>query len=319
MNKIYKCICGKKFDKPQQFNGHKQGCKIHLVDKYGSLENYYIIKNRNHDHGKTVQARNIKKKEQELQQWISEKHTCEKCGKVMTEKWGSGRFCSNSCANAHNQSVETRALIGRGVSTSEKFIKNNVNKQVYYEQQKRLKIKEYNKHPTICQICGSSLSYEKRTCKTCCPDCTNEYRRRLRNEYIAENGLIEFQKKGYKYGWYKGYHCDSSWELAYVMYHLDYNIPIERNNRTFFEYTFEGVIHRFFPDFVVDDTYVEIKGMESEQCDCKVRDIPKGIKFKILYFNEIRPYLEYAESTYGKEFYNLYDKDKGSWMDSNKS
>ncbi|MEI7942893.1 MAG: hypothetical protein WCH76_06985 [Candidatus Riflemargulisbacteria bacterium] len=32
-----------------------------------------------------------------------------------------------------------------------------------------------------------------------------------------------------KHGWYKGIWCDSSWELAWVMYHLDHGIPFERN------------------------------------------------------------------------------------------
>ena len=45
--KEYKCICGKIFDNPQKFNGHKQGCSIHIINKYGSLEAYYSMKNRN--------------------------------------------------------------------------------------------------------------------------------------------------------------------------------------------------------------------------------------------------------------------------------
>lgn len=47
------------------------------------------------------------KKEKEnqllLEQWIVEQHKCECCGKVMTEFYGSGRFCSLHCASAfHN-------------------------------------------------------------------------------------------------------------------------------------------------------------------------------------------------------------------------
>lgn len=32
-----------------------------------------------------------------------------------------------------------------------------------------------------------------------------------------------------KSGWYNGIYCDSSWELAYVIYHIDNNLPIIRN------------------------------------------------------------------------------------------
>ena len=238
---------------------------------------------------------------------------------MMTEKWGSGRFCSHSCANSRPKDAAERAKIGKGVATSEKFIENNSNKHHIYEQQRLLRIEEYNKNPSRCVVCGAPLEYDKRDYKTCCEVCKNEVHRQFRNSYIAENGIVEFNKKRYKYGWYKGYHCDSSWELAFVMYHLDKQIPFERNNKQYFEYTFENSIHRFFPDFIVEDTFIEIKGMESEQCDCKVRDIPEGVKFKILYYNDMKPYLEYAENTYGKEFYNLYDEDKASWMNNLKN
>lgn len=38
------------------------------------------------------------KRKEKLQQWLDEKHTCENCGKVMTEYYGSGRFCSLQCS-----------------------------------------------------------------------------------------------------------------------------------------------------------------------------------------------------------------------------
>lgn len=56
--------------------------------------------------------------------------------------------------------------------------------------------------------------------------------------------------------------------------------------------------------------------MDSEQCQAKVRDFPADISFKILFYEDIKPYLEYAEATYGKEFFTLYDVDKPSWMSS---
>lgn len=29
----YMCGCGKEFDNPQKFNGHKSGCRIHLGEE----------------------------------------------------------------------------------------------------------------------------------------------------------------------------------------------------------------------------------------------------------------------------------------------
>lgn len=38
--KQYECVCGKIFNDPQKFNGHKSNCKIHQQHKYGSLKEY---------------------------------------------------------------------------------------------------------------------------------------------------------------------------------------------------------------------------------------------------------------------------------------
>ena len=44
-------------------------------------------------------------------------YVCEKCGKIVedSEKFGSGRFCSRSCANGHKHSEETKQNIRKGI------------------------------------------------------------------------------------------------------------------------------------------------------------------------------------------------------------
>jgi hypothetical protein len=97
----YICICGRAFAKPNSFNAHKSQCKVHLKDKYGNLDNYYLSnKKRAENIGKSHRKRALEKKEENLQRWVSEEHKCEKCGKIMTEYYGSGRFCSVSCKNS---------------------------------------------------------------------------------------------------------------------------------------------------------------------------------------------------------------------------
>ena len=68
--KTYTCICGQVFDNPQKFNGHKQGCVIHITNKYGTYDNYLSIKNRNHNKGKIIHERSQLKKETERDSWI---------------------------------------------------------------------------------------------------------------------------------------------------------------------------------------------------------------------------------------------------------
>lgn len=113
------------------------------------------------------------------------------------------------------------------------------------------------------------------------------------------------QGSGYgKSGWYKGYFCDSSWELAYVIYNLEHGIKFERN-REKFKYIFEGKEYNYLPDFIVDGKYVEVKGYWTKQWQAKYDQFPKELS--IIGKEEIKTYLEYVENKYGKDFIKLYE------------
>ena len=236
--KKYVCVCGREFDNPQTFNSHKGSCKIHLTQKYGSYEKYLEVHNKNHENAgiKRSQTRR-NKKEKSLNDWISEKHICENCGKVMTEKYGSGRFCCKSCANSHKRSQEQRQNISNSVKNSLKVKAN--------KQSKRLqKIRSYYLNPKFCEVCGKMLVYDKRNRKTCCDEC---FKSLISKQAIDKNfgGYNPNSIKKHHKGVYKNIHCDSSWELAFLAYHLDNNIKIERCNQ-YFHYTYNN-LYSFSP------------------------------------------------------------------------
>ena len=107
-----------------------------------------------------------------------------------------------------------------------------------------------------------------------------------------------------KKGWYKGYWCDSSWELAYIIYNLDHGIKVERNKK-FFNYEYNGKIRKYYPDFILEDgTYVEIKGYQSKLDDIKFLSFPENLK--IINFNNDSTILNYVIGKYGKNFIELY-------------
>lgn len=112
--------------------------------------------------------------------------------------------------------------------------------------------------------------------------------------------------KGFKHGWYKGYWCDSSWELAFVMYNIDHNIEFKRNIEGF-TYVNNAKTKRYYPDFIVNETYIEIKGYKNAASDLKINSFPKDKKLIILYRKEMKKYLDYAKETYGKEFWTLLE------------
>ncbi len=111
-----------------------------------------------------------------------------------------------------------------------------------------------------------------------------------------------------KSGWYKGYWCDSSWELAFVIYNLEHNIKFERNKEGF-EYEFENIKHKYYPDFILEDkTYVEIKGIIDEKNKAKILNFKYTLK--IIDKINIKPYLKFVIDKYGKNFILLYENCK---------
>jgi len=108
-----------------------------------------------------------------------------------------------------------------------------------------------------------------------------------------------------KKGWYRGIWCDSRWELAFVMYHLDHDQSIERNTEKF-TYLFEEKQYQYLPDFLLNGALIEIKGWLTLQAKLKISQCPKPVT--VIDKKEIRPYLEYAVAKYGKNFVSQYDR-----------
>lgn len=108
--------------------------------------------------------------------------------------------------------------------------------------------------------------------------------------------------KGIK-GWYKGFWCDSSWELAFVIFNLEMGNKIERNKK-FFEYDYNGKTYKYYPDFLLNDEYVEIKGYENNKSKEKKKQFP--CKLITYYFKEMLPILEYVKLKHGEDFIKLY-------------
>lgn len=136
-----------------------------------------------------------------------------------------------------------------------------------------------------------------------------EERRKKLSEHAKKNnygGYIKGSGRG-KSGWYKNYWCDSSWELAFVIYNLEHNIEFKRNNEKF-EYLWKDEKHMWIPDFIIDEIYYEIKGYWTEQCQSKFDSFKKPLK--ILYQKEMKDIINYVTIKYGKDYIKLYENNK---------
>jgi hypothetical protein len=314
MTKEYVCECGRVFDKANSFNGHKSHCTVHLAT-IGKLDFHrQLDQERGKKAAKTLIKAGADRKQEELELWLATKPQCEKCSKVITEKFGSGRFCSRACANGKPQSEETKQKI-RGA------LAGNTNCSKWAEEARAQKhaqfVAAYLLNPNYCKICGSILPYEQRTNATCSVEC--------KSKLLSENSRRSAEKNGGNnnkygvrgtahYGTYKGFHCDSSFELAFVIYCLEHNIPIERNERGF-NYVYEAKTKKYYPDFIINNIYIEIKNYWTPQVQAKIDYFPDELQYKILYKEDLKTCIEYCILKYGKDFTNLYDSDRPSWKD----
>ena len=131
-------------------------------------------------------------------------------------------------------------------------------------------------------------------------------------DHIRENmklsGKIGGIRKGAgrgKKGRYKNIWCDSSWELAFVIWHLDNGYSVERN-LIFYLYTWEKKEHKYYPDFIINGELFEVKGFYSDKDKEKIKQCP--VKIKVLLKEDILPFIEYVKRTYKlNKIEDLYD------------
>ena len=321
---MYKCVCGKEFENVRAYNGHKSHCLINAEASGKGIEKLLAEESRRGYNRKISEKALLKReklKEEKIKKnllgitkWVSERHLCEHCGKVMTEKFGSGRFCCRSCANASHpkKSLESRKKL------SLKMKKIALERHLHLVE---AAVAKYDQNPNYCKVCGKKLDYKHRNRKTCTKKCYSEYLSQKQKEAVVKAGG-NLNKQGTrgnaKYGTYQGYHCDSSWELAFVIYCLDHKLNIKRNKKAF-QYIYNGEKHNYYPDFILDKTYIEIKNYNSNLVQAKAKYIPADIDYKILYRKDMKKYINYCENKYGKNFTEMYDRTKPSYLDKIKN
>lgn len=100
-----------------------------------------------------------------------------------------------------------------------------------------------------------------------------------------------------KKGWYKGFFCDSTYELVYIIYNLDNGIKFKRCNRVYI-YQYKGESHKYYPDFeLADGTIIEIKGYYSEVVDIKAASVTDR-PIKILYEKDLQYAFDWVRGHY---------------------
>ena len=261
----------RKFDKSNNLSGNTlRRLFIKRNIDYNKIKNEYLLQQKQLEENKILY--------------------CENCGKVIDGSYGSGRFCNRHCATIYGNIHRPKRSAESKKKTSIS-VKNSIKCQIAAERSRKIYHCKYcNKEFSISDIRDiSGRLYCSKECK---------------HKYLSEHtgGYRQGSGRG-KQGWYKGIHCDSSWELAYLVYHLDHNLYIERCKEKRY-YVWNNKQHTYYPDFITDDGIIEIKGYSTDQWKSKEE---QNSDVKVLYKNEIKPYLDYVTNTYGTDFIKLYD------------
>lgn len=287
----YICKCGKEFQTPNSFNGHKAHCKIHLgLTKYEENKKQMALKSKN---GAKIKHKKAElKKLEELTKWVSEQHTCEKCGKVMISKFGSGRFCSRACANSREQTPEVNSKRSKTSSQTKQHTINVRHIQA---------LNTYLNKPKVCPICNEIISYKNRYKNTCGKEtCEHLYR-----SYKAK----KMHEEGRNKGWIK--RNIISFPEKFWMDILDKNnIKYEKQVKVVYSLKKKY----YFLDFVINNKInLEIDGGQHNLSYNKIKDkerdefvkslgyivyrIPwKGLKNKELIKNQINDLLNFIQT-----------------------
>jgi len=222
------------------------------------------------------------------------------CGKEATHLFkSSGKWCCSSNVNACE---------GKRKKDSEN--KKGINPWDGKEHPRgMLGKKSWNSGKTYEEAIGKEKSdaikrklSESRTGKPSHPQ-TEMSRKRISEKMKIVGGGYRVGSGRGKKGRYKGIWCDSSWELAFVIYCLENGKSITRNVEVR-KYKMNNVERNYIPDFIVDGEVIEIKGYETEQWKCKIKSNPD---IKVIGKNEIKTILDYVVEKYGKNFIILYE------------
>ena len=222
--KNYTCECGKVFSNPQSFNGHKSHCEDHQLAK-GGQQGLVASLDRQRKASKAAQAAlqsaNQIKQENAHKIWLAEKHTCEKCGQLMLEKFGTGRFCSRACANSRVHSDETRQKIKASLDNT-----------------LVLQAKPASRSKKVCNICGIAVKSTNKTgvCRHCLDTTPEGF---LIKQELGRKGYETKQTRGTHVGWQSRNitsYAEQFWKQVLDNNNIEYQreVPVRHNKANYF-------------------------------------------------------------------------------------
>ena len=222
---------------------------------------------------------------------------CLRCGK---ETKNNTKFCSSNCANKYNAKIQSETQKNKSPEEKLKILEKKkqtslknwgtespMQSDIVKDKLKQSNLRSLEKEAREIDVEISRLDVKldymlnrlneeyRQKCKetnlehhgkewyTQTEEFKEKSKQSIQNKYGVDNAsqsLWVQSKKHYKY-FYDNLKFDSSWELAFYIYHKDNGYKIEREPCKF-KYTYKNKIHYYFPDFRIDDKLYEIKGRQ---------------------------------------------------------
>lgn len=265
-NGLYKCECGREFKSSASLNSHFRFCKIHTPIDKTISNSIYKI------------SENL--------------YRCE-CGR---------EFNNYQSLNAHLSHCKIHSnLLGREVKLRPHEINHVMAGWDKFSEEKKKEIQNKTNNTLKSKYASGELI----------PYWNNDDFDKTESRKKLSNSISKLREEGKTYckgsmGYYQGIHCDSSWELAYLIYCLDHNIPIKRCNIRF-NYEYNNEQHIYTPDFIINESnLIEIKGFKDKRWEEKRKCCLRN-NITIINREDIKPYIKYVKDKYGKDFIKLYE------------
>lgn len=303
-----------------EYNNFKRDFKEHLcsqcklenriknkLKKAESLEKEIFLENG--DNAKNLQARQkiwfyCQKCNREVhrkRQHFNYKLLCEQCNVITTtqERFGVDNVFQlprvrESAQKAFQENKEEIIEKRRANAMAKYGIPNAANTPEAMAKYKATCMEKYGCLP----ICSEAS--KRKAQQTCLERYGDEFP--LRSKTFRDNNFSNYL--------YDGEYFDSTWELAFYIYHQDKKSNIIRSHKTI-KYTFNGEEHRYFPDFEIDGKFFEVKSpylyeqllvpntVENAKLNCMKKN-------NATILTDCTKYLKYIERHYGKDYFEQF-------------
>jgi hypothetical protein len=207
------------------------------------------------------------------------------CPKCNEEHSKPGAFCSRKCANSrvwNDDDKLKKSLAAKKYVLATDWVPPNKGKSTKVVRK--------------CLNCDDTFScYPKSTKFYCSTKCNPN-----------SGGYREGSGRA-KSGYYKGIYCGSTYELCWVIYQLDHDLPFER---------FDGLLEfegkKYFPDFLQYGKIIELKGFESQESVDIKNNVAKqnGYEVVVLRKDDLNKEFDWVKKHYSSDFKSLYDNYK---------